>query len=78
MDIYMRLLAGFKLKSKDKYVLKLIKNLYGLKQGGYNFHEKLKSELETHDFIQSITNLCAFLNKCIIVLCHVCDCLLFA
>ena len=73
----MRLPAGFKPKSNDKYVLKLIKNLYGLKQGRYNFYEKLKSELEKRDFIQSAADPFAFFKKGIIVLCYVDDCLLF-
>ena len=44
-DIYLNFPQGFRPKSKDKYVLKLLKNLYGLRQGGHNFHEKLKAEL---------------------------------
>lgn len=80
VDIFLHLPAGFRAKSKEKYVLKLLKNLYGLKQGGYNFHEKLKAELTSskRGFIQSESDPCAFYKKGIIVLCYVDDCLIFA
>ena len=50
-DIWMQLPVGFQIDGQteaesDKfYVLKLNKNLYGLKQGRFNWYEKLKAYL---------------------------------
>ena len=44
-DIYLHLSAGFYSKTKDKYILKILKDLDDLYQGGYNFYKKLKLEL---------------------------------
>ena len=47
-DIWMQLPIGFQINGRTEaesnrhYVLKLNKNLYGLKQGSYNWYEKLK------------------------------------
>ena len=47
-DIWMQLPIGFQIDGRTEtesdrhYVLKLNKNLYGLKQGSYNWYEKLK------------------------------------
>ena len=77
-DIYIHLPAGFQIPGPTSYVIKLIKNLYGLKQGGYNFYEKLKYELLRRDFIMSEVDPCIFYKKGIIVLTYVDDCLIFA
>ena len=45
--------AGFQILGPIAHVIKLIKNLHGLKQGGYDFYEKLKYELLRRDFIMS-------------------------
>ena len=72
--------AGFKAKSKDKHVLKLLKYLHGLKQGEHDFYEKFKLEvtLPKRSFVQTKLDTCAFCKKRIIVLCCVDDCLTFA
>jgi hypothetical protein len=44
------------------HVLKLKKNLYGLRQAGYNWHEKLKEGLIQRGFRQSIVDPCLFLR----------------
>ena len=50
-DIWMQLLVGFQIdgqteaESEKCYVLKLNKNLYGLKQGSFNWCENLKAYL---------------------------------
>ena len=38
-DVYLHPPASYSINSSTRYVLKLIKNLYGLKQGGHNFYE---------------------------------------
>jgi len=79
-DIFLHLPFGYHIKSTSKYVIQLLKNLYGLRQGGYNFYEKLKNELtsEKREFIQSNIDPCIFYKQGIIVLCYVDDCLIFA
>ena len=76
-DIFLHLPAGFKAKSKDKHVLKLLKNLCGFKEGGHNFHKKLKSELTSpkRSFEQLKSDPHTFYKKGIIVLCHADNCL---
>ena len=49
--VYLCLPAVFYVKNKDRNVVKLIKNLHSLRQEGWNFYEKLKSELEKRGFI---------------------------
>jgi len=47
-DIYMKLLKGFKIKekqSKEGYCLKLLKNIYGLKQAGRVWNQHLHKGL---------------------------------
>ena len=60
-------------------MLKLLKNLHSLRQGGHNFHEKLKAELTSakRGYMQSEADPCAFYKKGIIILYYVDDCLLF-
>ena len=71
---------GFRPKTRDKCVIKLLKNLHGLRQGGCNFYERLKTELTStkRGFIQSESDPCDFHRKGIIVLCYAYDCLTFA
>jgi hypothetical protein len=62
--------------NRRRYVLKLNKSLYGLKQAGYNWFEKLREGLITRDFIQSEVNKCVFFRKDCIVLTYVDDCII--
>jgi hypothetical protein len=59
-----------------RYVLKLNKSLYGLKQAGFNWFEKLCEGLIARDFIQSQINKCVFFQKDCIVLTYVDDCII--
>jgi hypothetical protein len=91
-DVYMKIPRGFIIQGgrlhfdpshstcplPPNHVLKLKKNLYGLRQAGYNWHEKLKQGLLHHGFHQSVIDPCLFLcNDCILVV-YVDDCLLFS
>ena len=60
-DIWMYLPIGFQVaghteaSSELSFLLKLNKNLYGLKQGSYNWYEKLKKSLIDRGFKLSVT-----------------------
>ena len=55
-EIWMQLPIGFQVdghteaSSEQHFLLKLNKNLYGLKQGSYNWYEKLKKSLADRGF----------------------------
>ncbi len=59
-----------------RYVLKLNKSLYGLKQAGFNWFKKLKEGLITRDVVQSQVNKCVFLWKDCIVFTYIDDCII--
>ena len=61
---------------RRKYVLKLNKSLYGLKQAGYNWFKKLREGLITRDFIQSQVDKCVFYRKDCIIHTYVDDCII--
>jgi hypothetical protein len=80
-DIYMDLPLGCSpsnANSKDKYVLKLVKNLYGLKDAGRTWFEHLKQGLEDLDFTSSQVDPCIFYKTNCIIIVYVDDCLIFA
>jgi hypothetical protein len=62
VDINLELPHGFCLNRYDKkdFVLKLHKNLHGLKQAGYNWFEKLKGRLEKDGFKPWVTQTPAY------------------
>ena len=71
VQVYMELPAGVNsINASDgnrrRYILKLNKSVYGLKQVGYNRFEKLG--LITRDFIQSQVDKCIFFRKDCIIL----------
>ena len=76
-DTYLCLQAGFYVKNKDQCVIKSIKKLCGVRQGGCNFYDKHKSELENRGYVQEAADPFLFCKNGVIVLCHVDDCLLF-
>eukprot|EP00956_Cyclotella_meneghiniana_P030674 scaffold78001_cov41-Cyclotella_meneghiniana.AAC.5 len=63
-------------KDRWKYVLKLNKSLYGLKQASHNWYMKLKKALEVREFKASEIDPCIFLKPGIIVLVYVDDCII--
>jgi hypothetical protein len=91
-DVYMKIPRGFVVQHgrllfdpshsacqhSSHHVLQLKKNLYGLRQAGYNWHEKLKQGLLHHGFRQSVADPCLFLRHGCILVVYVDDCLLFS
>jgi hypothetical protein len=57
-------------KSTEKqYALRLLRNMYGLKQAGHNWYKHLQDELTTMGFRQSKIDKCLFIRKdCILLL----------
>jgi hypothetical protein len=81
VDIYLELPMGFKLEGghdKKLYVLKLKKNLYGLKQAGYNWYEKLKGGMLARGFKVCQSDPCVYTKDNIVVLVYVDDMLIFS
>jgi len=64
--------------NSDVYVILISKNLYGLKQAGNNWFDKLRESLLSRGFCQSSIDPCLFIRKDIILIVYVNDCLLFA
>ena len=78
VDIYMDLPQGFNLGTENgRYVLKLQKNLYGLKQAGHNWFEKISIALRNLSIKPIKVDPCVFIGDDIIVLVYVENCLIF-
>ena len=79
VDIYMELLQGFNVGPESgRYLLRLQKNLYGLKQAGHSWFEKLSSALGNLSINPSKVDTCVFIVEDVIVLVYVDDCLIFS
>jgi hypothetical protein len=81
VPVYLELPAGVNSTNvsdgdRRKYVLKLNKSLYGLKQAGYNWFEKLREGLITRDLIQSQVDKYVFYRKDCIIFTYVDDCII--
>jgi hypothetical protein len=81
IPVYMELPAGVNPVDvydgdQRKYILKLNKSFYGLKQDGYNWFKNLHKELITHALIQSQLDKCIFCHKDCIVLTCIDDCII--
>ena len=78
----MKLPAGMDIaghgKDSSKYLLKLIRSLYGLKQASMNWHFKLKTVFEDRGFVGSLSDPCVFISKKMIILVYVDDCILIS
>lgn len=78
VPVYMELPVGFEAEGSERHVLRLNKNLYGLKQASHNFFNMLKAGLEARGYEkQSATDSCVFLGKESVVLLYVDDCIIF-
>jgi hypothetical protein len=72
VDIWMDLAIGFK-PTKDpnhklQYILKLCKNLYGLKQASFNWYKKLCDGLKDQGFNASAVDQCLNMHKGMMIL----------
>ena len=81
VDICMELLIGFVVDESAyvesrSYVLKLNKNLYGLKQVSLNWYEKLCDGLIATAFVPSVIDPCFYLKNGMIILTYVDDCII--
>ena len=76
--IFMELPVGFTCENSRQYVLRLNKNLYGLKNASLNFFNMLKEGLEARGYpSQSQSDQCVFLGESSIVLVYVDDIVVF-
>ena len=67
VDIYIELPQGLNVGTESgRYVLKLQKNLYGLKQTGHNRFEKLSSTLGNLSITPSKVDPCVFIGEDVI------------
>ena len=68
IDVFMELPYGFDYGIKGQYVLKLKKNLYGLKSAATTWFNFLFQGLEAEGFVQSEVDQCVFLrDDCILL-----------
>ena len=76
-DIYMRIPKGFNVSQPGNFLLKLKKNVYGLKDAGRTWHEHLKRGLLDRHFKQSLVDPCVFYRDNLILLIYVDDVICF-
>ena len=76
--VYMQIPDGYQTSPGSKKVLKLKKNLYGLRQASYNWSNLLRSGLEKLGFTQSTHEPCLFMKDDIICCVYVDDTFFFA
>ena len=81
-DIWMYLPIGFKVDGHTEvsyersFLLKLNKKVYGLKQGSYNWYEKLKKSLVDRGFKPSEIDPCLYIGNGMIILTYADDCII--
>ena len=81
VDVFMRLPFGFESPSDDQlYVLRLKKNIYGLKDASKTFWDKLQTtQLQPkYGFHQSQVDPCLFFRENLVIVTYVDDCLCLA
>ena len=79
IEIYLQLPAGFDVEGGDRqrYALRLKKNLYRLKQAGLSWFDTLHIYLIDQGFTQSESDPCFFHHGKVILVCYVDDSLIF-
>ena len=81
-DIWMNLPIYFQVDGQTEadsdrhYVLKLNKNLYGLKKGSFNWYKNLNTSLVNRNFKPSDTDPCLYIGNSMVVLIYVDDCII--
>lgn len=80
VPVYMELPIGIELAGENKrhYVLKLNKNLYGLKQASLTWFEMLSKGLVDRGFTASKIDPCVFIRDNCIILVYVDDCIIIS
>ncbi|KAL7534594.1 hypothetical protein ACHAWF_004881 [Thalassiosira exigua] len=81
IPVYMELPAGITPEdeidaNRRRFVLRLNKSLYGLKNASFNWFEKLRCGLDERGFVQSFVDKCVFYRDDCIVLTYVDDCII--
>ena len=83
-DIYMKILEGFKLpeanctKPRNMYLIKLQLSLYGLKQSGHMWYNRLSEYLLKEGYVKNPICLCIFIKKSEIGFMQLLQCMLMA
>ena len=77
VDIFLEIPLGMRNPSNKGYVLKLLKNLYGLKDGGRTWWEHLDKGLRTRGFTPCKQNPSVYLKDGYVILTYVDDILCF-
>ena len=79
-DIFMQLHSGTTIQgvNPNKHLLKLQKNLYGLKDGQVTWHEHIKTGLLSRGFRQSKVDPCLFIKGTVFLVLYVDDAALFS
>ncbi len=77
-DVYMKLPYGFHVDAPGEWLLKLEKNVYGLKDAGKTWHEFLKEGLIARGFKQGEVDPCVFYKEDLILMIYVDDVICFS
>jgi len=75
----MRMMNGFKLKDgrdRDSYILKLVKNIYGLKQAGRVWNQHLQKGLTELGYRKSKIDLFLYYRSGLIMIIYTDDCIM--
>ena len=80
VPVYMELPFGFTPESGNRkgMVLKVVKNLYGLKNAPLNWFEMLQQSLRDRGFLPSAVDPCVFIRNNCIILIYVDDCIIIS
>jgi len=77
--VYMEIPYGFDRQyNNEKYVLRLLRSIYGLKQSNYNFYKKLSTALKARGILPCSTDNCVYASKNLILIVYVDDVLIFS